>query len=60
MRPYNINGGRPSLLSEDQRKYIKDNLRNKSLRTLGKELGVSYSCVYYSLKKKTNDQKRFI
>ena len=52
MRPYNINGGRPSLLSEDQRKYIKDNLRNKSLRTLGKELGVSYSCVYYSLKKR--------
>lgn len=50
-RPINLNGGRPSKLTPEQKIYIRDNLK-KPLRTLASELGVSHTTIYYSLKKK--------
>ena len=49
MRPYNLNGGRPSKLTDEQRQYIRSNLK-KPLRTLASELGVSHSTIYNNLK----------
>ena len=57
MRPYNLNGGRPGILNDEQRKYIRSNLK-KSLRVVAKELGVGYQVVYYSLKPKKNGNVR--
>lgn len=56
-RAYNLNGGRPQKLTTEQRKYVRDNLFKKSLRVLGKELGVNHVTVYNSLKYKTSGVK---
>ena len=50
MRPYNLNGGRPSKLTDEQRRYIRANLK-KPLRLLAAELGVTHVTVYRSLSK---------
>lgn len=52
MRPYNLNGGRPSKLTDEQRQYIRSNLK-KPLRTLAKELGVNHVTVYNNIKLKS-------
>jgi len=51
MKPYNLNGGRPSILTDEQRVYIRQNL-HIPLRTLAKEFGVHYGTIYYALKTK--------
>lgn len=58
MRPYNLNGGRPSKLTDEQKLYIKQNMK-KPLRLLADELGVSHVTVYYSFKgrRKCNTQQ---
>lgn len=51
MKPHNLNGGRPSILTDVQRAYIKNNL-DIPLRTIAKQFGVHYSTIYYALKPK--------
>jgi hypothetical protein len=49
MRPYNLNGGRPRKLTDDQVKYIKANLYIP-LRQLAAQFGVNHVTIYNSLK----------
>lgn len=49
MKPYNLNGGRPRKLTDNQVDYIKSNL-GRSFRKLAKELGVNYTTIYKTLK----------
>ena len=50
MRPYDCNGGRPPKLTDEDRKYIRDNI-GRPIRLLAKQLKVSHTVIYSYLKK---------
>lgn len=54
MRPYNLNGGRPRKLTDNEVAYIKCNL-GKPIRKLAVELSVHYVTIYRTL---ANEQNR--
>ena len=50
-RPFELNGGRPPKLNNEQVVYVRKHIRVKSLRQLAIELNVNHVTIYNSLKR---------